>query len=74
MNLQLLYFAQLREKFGRAHETLEAPASVHTVADLIAHLARTPDGARRVSFGRLGVDARDRLRAHPLLPDEVAAP
>lgn len=42
--------------------------------DLIAHLDRTPDGARRVSFGRLGVDARDRLRADPLLPDEVAAP
>ena len=39
MNLQLLYFAQLREKFGRAQETIEAPASVHTVADLIAHLA-----------------------------------
>ncbi len=39
MNLQLLYFAQLREKFGRAQETVEAPASVHTVADLIAHLA-----------------------------------
>ena len=39
MNLQLLYFAQLREKFGRAQETIEAPASVHTVADLIAYLA-----------------------------------
>ena len=39
MNLQLLYFAQLREKFGRAQETIEAPASVQTVADLIAHLA-----------------------------------
>ena len=39
MNLQLLYFAQLREKFGRAQETIEAPASVHTVADLVAHLA-----------------------------------
>ncbi len=39
MNLQLLYFAQLREKFGRAQENIEAPASVHTVADLIAHLA-----------------------------------
>ena len=39
MNLQLLYFAQLREKFGIAQETIQAPASVQTVADLIAHLA-----------------------------------
>ena len=39
MNLQLLYFAQLREKFGIAQETIQAPASVQTIADLIAHLA-----------------------------------
>ena len=39
MNLQLLYFAQLREKFGIAQETIQTPTSVQTVADLIAHLA-----------------------------------
>ncbi len=39
MNLQLLYFAQLREKFGLSQETIDAPATVQTVADLIVHLA-----------------------------------
>ncbi len=36
MKLNLLYFARLRETFGRAGETLEMPAG--TVADLLAAL------------------------------------
>ena len=39
MRIQLLYFAQLRERFGQAGESLDLPADVVTVADLIAHLA-----------------------------------
>ena len=39
MRIQLLYFAQLRERFGQAGETMDLPANVITVADLIAHLA-----------------------------------
>lgn len=38
MHLKVLYFAQLREKFGLAEEALQAPDSVRTVADLMQHL------------------------------------
>lgn len=39
MRIQILYFAQLRERFGQTGESLDLPADVLTVADLIAHLA-----------------------------------
>jgi sulfur-carrier protein len=39
----LLYFAWLRQKIGHGEETIELPAGVKTVDDLIAHLrARGP--------------------------------
>jgi len=38
MRLKVLYFAQLREKFGLAEESVQAPDSVRTVADLMQHL------------------------------------
>ena len=38
MRLKVLYFAQLREKFGLAEESVQAPDSVRTVADLMRHL------------------------------------
>ncbi len=38
MHLKVLYFAQLRERFGLAEEALSVPESVVTVADLIDHL------------------------------------
>jgi sulfur-carrier protein len=37
--LPVLYFAWLRERVGAAEETVSPPASVVTVADLIAYLA-----------------------------------
>ncbi len=37
--LTILYFAWLRERVGRAQEELALPAGVHTVAQLMAHLA-----------------------------------
>ena len=39
MHLKILYFAQLRERFGLAEESLQTPESVVTIADLIHHLS-----------------------------------
>jgi molybdopterin converting factor subunit 1 len=39
-SVSILYFAWLRERVGVAEETLVAPESVTTVADLIAFLAK----------------------------------
>ena len=39
MHLKVLYFAQLREKFGLAEEAMQAPEGVHTIADLMQHLS-----------------------------------
>ncbi len=39
MEIKVLYFAQLREKFGIAEERVHAPATVQTVRDFITHLA-----------------------------------
>ena len=39
MQINVLYFAQLREKFGIPSEVIQAPASVNTARDLIAHLS-----------------------------------
>jgi len=38
--MKVKYFAWVRERIGKAEETLEPPASVRTVEDLIAWLAR----------------------------------
>ena len=37
--MKLKYFAWVRERIGKAEETIDPPASVKTVADLIAWLA-----------------------------------
>jgi molybdopterin synthase sulfur carrier subunit len=37
--LRILYFAWVRERIGKAEETLEPPASAATVADLIVWLS-----------------------------------
>jgi molybdopterin synthase sulfur carrier subunit len=43
---KLLYFAWVREKIGKAEETLALPANVTTVAELVAWLsARGPEYA-----------------------------
>jgi sulfur-carrier protein len=42
--VKLVYFAWVRERIGKAGETVELPASVRTVADLAAWLkARGPE-------------------------------
>jgi molybdopterin synthase sulfur carrier subunit len=36
--MKVLYFAWVRERIGKGEETLDLPADVATVADLIAYL------------------------------------
>jgi molybdopterin synthase sulfur carrier subunit len=36
--MKVLYFAWVRERIGKGEETIELPAGIATVADLIAHL------------------------------------
>jgi sulfur-carrier protein len=54
MTVKLLYFAWVREKAGRAEETVELPAEVDTVADLIDWLkARGPEFANAFERGEV---------------------
>ena len=39
MKLNVLYFAQLREKFGVSQESIEVSDQVKTIADLVSFLA-----------------------------------
>jgi molybdopterin synthase sulfur carrier subunit len=41
--MKLLYFAWVRERIGRAEETVEPPAAVRTVGELIAWLTARGD-------------------------------
>ena len=51
---RLIYFAWIRERVGKPEETLSLPATVATVADLIAWLsARGPEYAH--AFANAGV-------------------
>ena len=75
--LQILYFAWLRERAGRAEETLELPEGVGTVAGLIAWLqARDPAGRHafaEAALVRCAVNQELVGPAAPLSPgDEVA--
>jgi molybdopterin synthase sulfur carrier subunit len=38
MNIQLRFFASVREKLGTAHESIALPAQVKTVGDVRSHL------------------------------------
>jgi molybdopterin synthase sulfur carrier subunit len=38
--MKLKYFAWVRERVGKAEETIDLPANVHTVADLMGWLAK----------------------------------
>jgi sulfur-carrier protein len=39
MNVKILYFAWVRERVGKAEETVEPPSAVETVGDLMGWLA-----------------------------------
>ena len=42
--MKVKYFAWVRERVGKAEETVEPPSSVRTVDDLIAWLSRRGEG------------------------------
>jgi sulfur-carrier protein len=51
--ISVLYFAWLRERVGRAEETVVLPSSVATVADLISWLSER-DAAHAAAFKNRG--------------------
>ena len=52
MTVKLLYFAWVREKAGRGEESVELPAEVETVSELIGWLkARGPEFANAFERG-----------------------
>jgi molybdopterin synthase sulfur carrier subunit len=54
MSVKLLYFAWVRERVGKAEETIELPADVATISDLLAWLrSRGPEYA--AAFARSDV-------------------
>ncbi|QFT30806.1 molybdopterin converting factor subunit 1 [Roseibium porphyridii] len=64
--MNIRYFAWVRERVGLEEETIEVPASVKTVADLIGHLksldenhaaAFEEEDAIRVALDQLHVEA-----------------
>ena len=66
MPVKILYFAWVREKIGKAEETLDLPAGVETVAELVAWLKdRGPEYAE--AFARADVirAAIDRTHVKP---------
>ncbi|MEW5787439.1 MAG: molybdopterin converting factor subunit 1 [Pseudomonadota bacterium] len=77
MTLRLLYFARLREAFGRDRETLDLPGPAATLADLLALLrARGGVWAEELAEGRpfrMAVNQDIATRERPLADqDEVA--
>jgi sulfur-carrier protein len=66
MTVRLLYFAWVREKLGRAEETVTPPPTVKTVAELMAWLGQK-DAAYFDVFSRVGIvrAAVDQVHAHP---------
>ncbi|MGY2048667.1 molybdopterin converting factor subunit 1 [Methylobacterium sp. JK268] len=67
--MKLVYFAWVRERIGRPEETIDPPASVATVADLVAWL-RTRGEEYAYAFENDGVvrAAVDRVHAKPGTP------
>jgi molybdopterin synthase sulfur carrier subunit len=64
--LRILYFAWVRERIGKAEESLEPPPSAATVADLIAWLSTRGEGYA-YAFERPGVirTAIDKVHVKP---------
>lgn len=69
MAVKLLYFAWVREKVGRAEETIELPDGVATAADLIAWLkTRGPEYANAFARGDVVRVAIDQVHAPQTSP------
>ncbi|MEQ1647170.1 MAG: molybdopterin converting factor subunit 1 [Hyphomicrobiaceae bacterium] len=60
MAVRIIYFAWVREKIGRPEESIELPAHVRTVADLISYLkscgAEYQNAFQRDDLVRVAVD------------------
>ena len=52
MSIKVLYFASLRETLGYSHETLTLPATIATLGDLRAHLAKRGGAWEALDVGR----------------------
>ena len=71
MTIHLFYFAWVREKIGKATETVDLPASVRTIADLVQWLiARGPEYAEAFAKPEVVRAAID--RAHVKTSAEIA--
>ena len=64
--VRLLYFAWVRERIGKAEETIDLPASTATVADLVGWLASRGE-EYAYAFEKPGVirAAIDKVHARP---------
>ncbi|MGE0700330.1 MAG: molybdopterin converting factor subunit 1 [Hyphomicrobiaceae bacterium] len=66
MTTKILYFAWVRERIGRPGETLDLPAGIVTVADLVAWLsARGPEYAAAFARPELVRAAIDQTHVKP---------
>jgi molybdopterin synthase sulfur carrier subunit len=64
--MKILYFAWIRERVGKAEETVEPPASVQTVADLVQWLAgRGEEYAHAFENRKIVRAAIDRIHVKP---------
>ena len=64
--LKIVYFAWVRERVGKAEETVEPPAGIATVADLVAWLtARGPEYASAFAKPEVVRAAIDRAHVKP---------
>ena len=64
--MKILYFAWVRERIGKAEETLDPPASVRTVADLMQWLvARGEEYANAFATPRVIRAAIDHTHVKP---------
>jgi molybdopterin synthase sulfur carrier subunit len=66
MPVNILYFAWVREKVGRASETVETPPAVQTVADLVQWLrSRGPEYVEAFAKPEVVRAAIDRTHVKP---------
>jgi sulfur-carrier protein len=66
MTVQLLYFAWVRERIGRGSETVEVPAGLATIGDLVRWLAaKGPEYAEAFARPELVRAAIDQSHVKP---------
>ena len=67
--MKLVYFASVRERIGTGQETLEPPAGVGTVAELVAWLRTRGEGYEAAFAGGAAVRAAiDHAHVRPEAP------